>query len=326
MAQIASTPTFSDNPGSYRDRGIEAVSTLKSKPARRPLPKHLPRDRVEHAATVACPACGGTRLSLIGTDEREVLEYVPSHFRVVVHVRPKLACRDCETITQKPMPSLPIERGRPGPGLLAHVLVGRYCKYLPLYHQSAFYAHKGVEIDRSTLSDWVGAMADLLTPLAEAIVKHVRAGVLWHSDNNRPLPALQCGREKARNGYLQVMVRDERRLGSNVPPAVCYHYFSDSKEQVLWLGRSERTTRKQLETSSDAIVRTSPSLILGKMGRRTANSDTGGVRAATLHTLIETAKINGFDPETYLHDIINCIPAHPINRISELLPWNYYRS
>ena len=63
------------------------------------------------------PACGGTRLTCIGTDEREVLEYVPSHFKVIVHARPKMSCRDCETITQPPMPSLPIERGAAGAGL-----------------------------------------------------------------------------------------------------------------------------------------------------------------------------------------------------------------
>lgn len=92
-------------------------------PVRRALPAHLPRERVTHEAPCACPACGGTALSVIGTDEREVLEYVPSQFKVIVHVRPKVSCRACETITQSPMPSLPIERGLPGPGLLAHVLV-----------------------------------------------------------------------------------------------------------------------------------------------------------------------------------------------------------
>jgi hypothetical protein len=86
----------------------------RSLPVRRPLPGHLPRETVEHEAACACPACGGKRLTKIGTDEREVLEYVPSHFKVIVHSRPKMSCRDCETITQEPMPSLPIERGIPG--------------------------------------------------------------------------------------------------------------------------------------------------------------------------------------------------------------------
>lgn len=93
---------------------------------RRALPEHLPRERVEHEAACACPACGGTRLTRIGTDEREVLEYVPSHFKVIVHARPKMSCRDCEAITQAPLPWLPIERGLPGPALLAHVLTAKY--------------------------------------------------------------------------------------------------------------------------------------------------------------------------------------------------------
>jgi transposase len=86
----------------------------KVRPVRKALPAHLPRETVEHEAACACPACGGSRLTKIGTDEREVLEYVPSHFKVIVHSRPKMSCRDCETITQEPMPSLPIERGIPG--------------------------------------------------------------------------------------------------------------------------------------------------------------------------------------------------------------------
>jgi hypothetical protein len=88
----------------------------KTQPVRRTLPEHLPRERVEHEAACTCPACGGTRLTGIGTDEREVLEYVPSHFKVIVHARPKMSCRDCETITQAPLPWLPIERGLPGSG------------------------------------------------------------------------------------------------------------------------------------------------------------------------------------------------------------------
>jgi transposase len=97
-----------------------APRQARSQPIRRALPEHLPRERMEHEAACVCPDCGGANLTRIGTDERELLEYVPSHFKVVVHCRPKMSCRDCETITQPPMPSLPIERGLPGPALLAH--------------------------------------------------------------------------------------------------------------------------------------------------------------------------------------------------------------
>lgn len=126
---------------------------------RQSLPAHLPRERVEHAAACACPACGSTRLSRIGSDERELLEYVPSHFKVIVHVRPKMSCRQCEAITQPPLPSLPIERGRASPALLAHVLVSKYCDHLPLYRQSGIYARGGVDLDRSTLAALRGLLA-----------------------------------------------------------------------------------------------------------------------------------------------------------------------
>ena len=104
---------------------------------RKPLPENLPRRDVEHlpAEGCACRACGGA-LRKVGEDVTEILEYRPGRFEVVRHVRPAFSCRACEAMTQAPMPSLPIERGRPGPGLLAHVLVSKYCDHLPLYRQS----------------------------------------------------------------------------------------------------------------------------------------------------------------------------------------------
>jgi transposase len=199
-------------------------------PVRRALPAHLPRERAEHEAACVCPACGGTNLTMIGTDEREVLEYVPSQFKVVVHVRPKMSCRTCEKIAQPPMPSLPIERGIPGPGLLAHVLIAKYCDHLPLHRQSAIYARGGVEIERSTMADWVGRMAFLLEPLASEIAKHVRAGETIHADDT-PVPVLEPGRGKTRTGRLWVAVRDERPWASGVPPAAFYRYAPDRKAE-----------------------------------------------------------------------------------------------
>jgi transposase len=205
---------------------LPAAPRERSKPVRKPLPEHLPRERIEHDAACVCPACGGKRLSRIGTDEREVLEYVPSYFKVIVHSRPKMSCRDCETITQEPMPSLPIERGMPGPGLLAHVLIAKYDDHLPLYRQSEIYARGGVDLDRSTLAQWVGQMAFLLAPLAEAIGQHVRAGPVIHADDT-PVPVLDPGRGKTKVGRLWVALRDERPFGSTAPPAVFYRYAPD---------------------------------------------------------------------------------------------------
>ena len=91
---------------------------------------------------------------------------------MIQHIRPKLSCRACETIVQAPMPSLPIERGLPGPGLLAHIAIAKFCDHLPLHRQSAIYAREGVELDRALMADWMGKVVFLLTPLAEAIGRH----------------------------------------------------------------------------------------------------------------------------------------------------------
>lgn len=200
----------------------------REKPGRKPLPDHLPREVVVHEPAFSCPCCGGALFSKIGEDEREVLEYVPSFFKRVVHVRPKMSCRVCETIVQAPMPSLPIERGRPGPALLAHVVVSKYCDHAPLHRQSAIYARAGVDLDRSTLADWIGYLAFLLGSLAEEIGRHCRAGPPVHADDT-PVPVLAPGLGKTKTGRLWVVVRDERPWGSTAPPAAFYMYSPDRK-------------------------------------------------------------------------------------------------
>jgi transposase len=146
----------------------------------------------------------------------------------VVHVRPKLSCRACETIRQAPMPSLPIERGRPGPRLLAHVAISKYADHLPLYRQSDIYARAGVDLDRSTLADWIGQLGFILEPLADQIGRHARAGPAVHADDT-PVPVLDPGRGKTKTGRLWVVVRDERPWGSPAPPAAAYLYSPDRK-------------------------------------------------------------------------------------------------
>src|SRR3954452_5587685 len=154
---------------------------------RQPLPGHLPRETVVHEPPCSCPSCGGTVLSRIGEDEREVLEYVPSYFKVVRHLRPKLSCRACETIVQAPVPPLPVERGRPGPGLLAHVLVAKYCDHQPLYRQGVLSAPAAAAPARSPLADWFGSVVFLLVALADAIGRHARRGEAVHADD-APVP------------------------------------------------------------------------------------------------------------------------------------------
>ncbi len=412
---------------------------------RRPLPAHLPRREVVHAGDCSCPACGGV-LRQVGEDVTEILDYLPGRFEVIRHVRPAFSCRTCEGMVQAPMPSLPITRGQPGPGLLAHVLVSKYCDHLPLYRQSGIYARDGVELDRATLADWVGKMAALLHPLVGALQRHVLAADRLHADDT-PVPVLAPGTGKTKTGRLWVYLRDERPHGGTAPPAVFYRYSPDRKgehprahlagfsgflqadgyagfgplyedadgkpaavtEVACWAhvrrkihdvhlatasplaaealerigalfgierqvsgkppderrrarqvqarpllddlavfldtalakisGKSElaaaiRYARSRwaalcrylddgrLDMTNNAAERAIRPLTLGRKDWIFAGADAGGDRAAAIYTLVETAKLNGLDPEAYLRDVIGRIADHPINRIADLLPWN----
>jgi transposase len=194
---------------------------------RRPLPEHLPRETVRHEPEPGCPECGGN-LKTIGEDVAEMLEYVPASFKVIRHVRPRMACACCERIVQVAAPSRPIARGLAGPGLLAHVLVSKYADHLPLYRQSGIYARQGVELERSTLADWVGSAAKLLAPLEQALGRHVLAAEKLHADDT-PVDVLQPGRGTTKTGRLWTYVRDDRPSGSADPPAMWLRYTPDRK-------------------------------------------------------------------------------------------------
>jgi transposase len=413
----------------------------KQRPARKPLPQSLPREEIVHQAPCTCPTCGG-ELRRLGEDVTELLEYVPASFKVIRHVRPKFSCRKCESITQAAMPSLPIERGRPGPGLIAHVLVSKYADHLPLYRQSGMYERLGIDLERSTLADWVGRSSALLAPLIDALRKDVMASSVLHGDDT-PVPVLAPGAGKTKTGRLWTYVRDGRPHGDLRPPAALYFYSPDRKgehparhlagfkgvlhadgyagfnsifekgavteaacwahvrrkffdeyeskkapiaEEMLdrigalygveaeargkppderkrlrqqkskpllddlkaWLAAintklSQKTdlaaairytltrwkalTRfvedGRLEIDNNAAERSIRPLATGRKNYLFAGSDAGGERAAAIYSLIETAKLNGLDPEAYLRDLIARIADHPINRIADLLPWNW---
>ena len=203
------------------------AKAARQQPVRRPLPEHLPRETVRHEPEAGCPECGGN-LKAIGEDVAEMLEYVPASFKVIRHVRPRMACSCCERIVQGPAPSRPIARGLAGPGLLAHVLVSKYADHLPLYRQSGIYARQGVELERSTLADWVGSAARLLAPLEQALGRHVMAAEKLHVDDT-PVDVLQPGRGTTKTGRLWTYVRDDRPSGSAAPPAMWLRYTPDRK-------------------------------------------------------------------------------------------------
>jgi transposase len=199
-----------------------------TKPVRRPLPGHLPREtRQILPKQTACPDCGG-ELKPLGEDVSEILEWVPASFKVMRQVRPKLACGRCDKIVQAEAPSRPIARGLAGPGLLAHVLVSKYCDHLPLYRQEEIYEREGVELDRATLADWVGGASGLLQPLIEALRRQVMAAQKLHADDT-PVPVLTPGLGKTKLGRLWTYVRDDRPAGDATPPAVWFAYSPDRK-------------------------------------------------------------------------------------------------
>ena len=417
-----------------------SIQALAEKPYRKPLPDHLPREEEVHEPCCTCPNCGGA-MRRLGEDVTEVLEYVPASFKVIRHVRPKLSCRVCETIVQAPMPSLPIERGRPGPGLLAHVLVAKYADHLPLYRQSGIYAREGVDLERSTLAGWVGRAAALLDPLIAALRREIMTSDVIHGDDT-PVPVLAPGLGKTKTGRLWAYVRDGRPHGDERPPAAAYFYSPDRKgehpqlhlksfkgilhadgyagfnavfdggqvtEAACWahvrrkffdehetgsplakealdrigalygieanirgkppderrqcreqqslplladlkawldatlpklsgksdlakamrytMSRWEALTRYlhdgRIEIDNNAAERSIRGIALGRKNYLFAGSDAGGERAAAIYSLIETAKLNGLDPEAYLRHVLTRIADHKINRVAELLPWKW---
>jgi len=157
-----------------------------------------------------------------------MLEYAPASFFVIRHVRPKLSCTKCDHIVQAAAPSRPIERGLAGPGLLAHVLVSKYADHLPLYRQAEMYARQDIELERSTLADWVGGTSQLLEPLIEVLRRYVTASGKLHADDT-PVPVLAPGNGKTKTGRLWTYVRDDRPAGEMTAPAVWFAYSPDRK-------------------------------------------------------------------------------------------------
>ena len=257
----------------------------KAQPKRRPLPDRLLRQETVLPAGDACEACGGS-LKRVGEDVTEELDYVPGRFVVNRIVRPRHACSCCERFQQAALPSRPIERGRPGPGLLAHVLVSKYADHLPLYRQSQIFGREGIDLNRSTLSDWAGRSAALLAPLADAVARHVQSGQALFADDT-PVIRYALTRMKRLRPWLE-------------------HGF--------------------LEIDNNTVERAMRPVALGRKNYLFMGSEGGGASAAIAYTLIETAKLNGVDPQAWLTEVLGRISDHKINRIDELLPWNWNAS
>ena len=203
------------------------------KPARRALDAKLPRERVVHTAPCACRHCGSAKIRKLDEKITETLEHVPATWKVIQHVREVFTCRDCDRITETPAPSHPIARGRAGPQLLAEVLHNKYRAHLPLNRQSDLYAAQGVDLDVSTLADWVGACSATLAPIVKQIERHVLSASdedhgsamrRIHADDTT-VPVLAKG--KCTTGRLWAYVRDDRPFAGSAAPAVLLYYARD---------------------------------------------------------------------------------------------------
>lgn len=210
--------------------GGEKSSKPKPPDDRASLPAHLAREEIRlDLGRQACPCCGG-ELHLIGETISEMLDHVPARLRVIRICRPRYGCRACGTIHQAPAPERPIAKGMATPGLLAHVLVSKYCDHLPLYRQSQIFARQGVELDRSTLANWVGGAVWWLEPLQARLAEHIFASHTLFADDT-PIPVLDPGRGRTRTGRLWVYARDDRPWNGPDPPAALYLYSPDRKAE-----------------------------------------------------------------------------------------------
>src|ERR687897_2298181 len=158
------------------------------------LPAHLPRIEVlVDVESKSCPCCGGA-LHAIGEDTSEMLDLVPAQLRVKVIRRPRYGCRACEeAVVQAPAPERPITGGMATEALLAYVLISKFSDFLPLYRQAGIFARQGIELDRSTLCDWVGRACWWLEPLWRLLRRHVMGSTRVFADDT-PLPVLDPGR------------------------------------------------------------------------------------------------------------------------------------
>jgi transposase len=203
-------------------------SFQRKRPARKPFPAHLPRERVVIPAPESCPCCGSKKLSKLGEDATETLEVIPRQWKVIQTVREKFSCRDCETITQPPAPFHVTPRGFAGPQLLAMILFEKFGQHQPLNRQSERYRREGVDLSLSTLADQVGACTTVLQPLHALIERHVLAAERLHGDDTI-VPILAKG--KTIKGHIWTYVRDDRPFGGRAPPAALYYASRDRRHE-----------------------------------------------------------------------------------------------
>ncbi|ELF1550381.1 transposase [Salmonella enterica] len=276
----------------------------KARPVRKILPEHLVREEtVIGPDSCACPDCGQP-LRHIRDEISERLDYIPAQFVVKRYVRPQYGCEGCQRVVSGRLPAQIIPKGIPEPGLVAQVLVSKFCDRQPLYHQQQVFARAGVELPVSTLAGWVGTACVWLMPLAELLRTELLSRPVLHADET-PLQILntkkdgkaqKCAPGSALHKAIKYVLSHKMELSR----------FVDDGALPLDNNRCERAIRQVV------------------MGRNTwlfAGSLQAGHRAAAVMGLLETARLNGVEPYGWLKLVLERLPSLPEERLHELLPF-----
>ena len=300
------------------------ASFTRRRPSRKPLPEHLPRERVIVPGPVSCACCGGARLSKLGEDITETLEVIPKSWKVIQHVREKFSCRDCEKISQAPAPFHVIARGWAGPSLLAMVLFEKFGQHQPLNRQAERYAKEGVPISLSTLADQVGGCTVALTPLFQRLEAHVLRAERLHGDDTT-VPVLAKGKTSTARIWVPAHQRDGKFLagrclwrlwqalqhGPQCRSDFGGRVLGSCPTAVLRDGRSGRECaplakyraaffKRSRSSSTRLTCARRRKISLRWAGSPGCSSDRGGDRAALMYSMIVTAKMNDVDPQAWL--------------------------
>lgn len=195
----------------------------RDKHGRQQLPECLERIEIEHdLEDKACPACGHGRCR-IGAEVSEQLEYFPASFKVLQHVRHKYACAKCDHDGYNPQIAAaaklpqPIDKGLPGPSLLAYVAVSKLGDHLPLYRLERIFQRQQVHVARSTMCAWMAAAGELVKPLVDLMIARVRQSKVIHTDDT-PVPIQSPGQKQCRKGRIWCY------LGDDANPYTAYDY------------------------------------------------------------------------------------------------------
>jgi len=207
---------------------LPELDDAPDKPKRKLLPDDLPIEEVVYAPPCSCPACGGTSFLKAADKVVQVMEHILASVKIVRHVEKRMICKECDTTVTGEMPTLPIKRGKPGPGLFAHIMVAKFDDHIPLYRLSEMYDRLGIDISRSVMADWMGRVSVLLSPLILLIRAHIAAVDRIHTDDT-PVDVLDPGRGRTKTGRVWVYVFDGSGYQDPTPRAIAYYYSPDRK-------------------------------------------------------------------------------------------------